>query len=121
MRIIEIINLSMEYNELLVKFTKGSIWLDNPRISPELKESFIPKWNELLKEMDTILRKFESIGITFRDCESIECIEIPDKFKRKDIEIYLENHYKLNNFDNLVTKDSEKTYINYERQGIKLF
>jgi len=33
----------------------------------------------------------------------------------------LENHYKLSNFDNLINKDSEKTYNNYERQGIKLF
>mgnify|MGYP000066589225 CR=1 FL=1 len=111
MRIIEIINLAMEYNELLVKFTKGSIWFGKTNISKKRKEEFIPKWDKLLKKMDETLKKLESMGITFYDCESIECIEIPEKLKRTDIEIYLENYYKL----------EKKNYIDEERQGIKLF
>jgi len=111
MRIIEIINLAMEYNELLVKFTKGSIWFGKPNISKKRKEEFIPKWDKLLKKMDETLKKLESMGITFYDCESIECIEIPKIMKRVDVEIFLENYYKL----------EKKNYIDKERQGIKLF
>jgi hypothetical protein len=110
MRIIEIINLAMEYNELLVKFTKGSIWFGKPNISEQRKEAFIPKWDNLLKNMDKTLKKLESMGITFEDCEAIECIEIPERFKRKDVEIYLETYYKI-----------EKGYIAQERQGMKLY
>ena len=92
MRIIEMIRLSLEYNELLVKFKKGSAWLDKKNIPTELKEKFIlDKWEPLLKEMDLILKKFESIGITFRDCESIEYIELPNELKRSDVEIFLES------------------------------
>ena len=91
MRIIEIINLSLQYNELLVKFLRGSVWLDSKRVSMERKEEFLPKWYRLLSQMDKILKKFESIGITFADCETIEVIEIPEELKRKDVEIFIED------------------------------
>lgn len=81
----------MEYNELLVKFLKASVWLDSKRVSMERKEEFLPKWYGLLSQMDKILKKFESIGITFADCETIEVIEIPEELKRKDVEIFIED------------------------------
>lgn len=101
MRIIEIINLSLYYNEMLVKFHKGQQWLDNPNIPMAKKDAFLPKWKNLLAKMDLILTKLESIGITFNDLESLRCIEIPEQFKRKDIELLLE-------------------YSDTERQGMKL-
>ena len=91
MRIIEIINLSLQYNELLVKFLRGSVWLDSKKVSMENKQKFLPKWYRLLSQMDKILKQFESIGITFADCETIEVIEIPEEFKRKDVEIFIED------------------------------
>jgi hypothetical protein len=93
MRIIEIINLSLKYNEMLVKYKKGAIWLDNPLVSQHAKNRFLPRWNALLISMDNFLKQFENIGITFEDYESIKCIEIPEQFKRNDIEKYLENFF----------------------------
>ena len=91
MRIIEIINLALQYNELLVNFHKASVWLDSKRVSMDNKQKFFPKWYGLLSQMDKILKQFESIGITFADCESIELIELPEELKRKEVESFIED------------------------------
>lgn len=115
MRIIEIIKLSMEYNELLVNHLKGKLWLDNPQISQARKLSFQPKWDELLKEIDNILKTFKGLGIVLSDDEITQGIELTEK--RKDVEIYLENHYKLNPFEK---PGQETIYNQMEREGMRL-
>jgi hypothetical protein len=119
MRIIEIINLSMQYNELLVKFQKGYVWLENDNVPIDKKKEFTPKMIKLLDDMDIVLKKLNNVGVTFRENEIIEVLEIPKQLKRKDVEIYLEDYYKINYFKK--EKDKEKEYKQLEREGMKLY
>jgi hypothetical protein len=97
MRIIEIINKSMEYNSLLVKWIKGSLWFEDNTIPENEKEKQYTRFAELQKQIANMMNELEMHGITFKDYEAIECIEIPEQLKRKDVEIWLENWFEYKN------------------------
>lgn len=96
MRVIEVIESAMKHNELLSKWIKGGIWFQNPEITDEQKKQQEPRYKELTENLIDNITILENLGITFNDCESIECIEIPEQMKRKEIEIWLESWSKFN-------------------------
>jgi hypothetical protein len=98
MKMIEIINLVMEYNEDLLKYIKGSLWLDDKKIPTDRKEKFYPKWLEFLEEMDYKLNYIKSFGISVSNKEALYGIEIQEKLKRKKVELFLEELYKVESF-----------------------
>lgn len=94
MRAIDFIKKIMKYNELLVKIIKADAWFSDPNISQEKKEKFYPNYEKVMEEIAKISNDLDEIGITFKDKEAIEGIELPQELKRKDIEIFLEEWYK---------------------------
>jgi hypothetical protein len=97
MRIIDIINKSMEYNELLAKMIKAEIWFLDPKVPQDKKDNFGPKYEKVMQRLAELSGEFDGLGIKYESekfNEIVECIEIPEALKRKDIEIFLEDWAK---------------------------
>ena len=47
-----------EYNTFLENLNKAKAWLDNPKVSLEKREAFIPRVQELMRDMERIRKSF---------------------------------------------------------------
>lgn len=95
MRIINLIEQAKKHNEILIKWVRGGIWMDNPAIPDNKKLEKLEDFKILQKELSVSMDTFENMGIKFNDYEAIECIELPEEVKRKDVEIWLEGWAKI--------------------------
>jgi len=59
------------YNEYLLRHCKAIIYLDDNKINFADREKWIPKYQEILKELDYILSLFDSEGIKYTNDEAL--------------------------------------------------
>lgn len=95
MTVIEIIEQSLKFNELLVKFLKGEKWFEIASISIETKNEQFPRFETLMKEIESIFLKFEKAGIEFSGNIITNGIELPESLKRQEVEGVIEKFKEL--------------------------
>jgi predicted O-linked N-acetylglucosamine transferase (SPINDLY family) len=96
MRFIELTKLVLEYNELLKKIEDANAWLKVSKATEKVKEEFREgKYQEAWKRLGDISEILDKHGITYKDYESIEGIELPEVLKRDKVEIFLEEYAKF--------------------------
>lgn len=94
MNIQDIIDLSLAHNELIVKFLKGELWFAREDIPQKRKDSQEPRYKDLFKKLCDSYKYLEEIGIESSENYSFGYIELPNKNKREEVEIWFENYWK---------------------------
>jgi hypothetical protein len=95
----QLIELSQKYNEYLSKIIKGDIWFNDKNISDDDKKQQEPRYKQLMDDYIVLAEELQEIGIAFSD-KSIDgfcIIDIPEKFKREKIELWLEKYSEFKN------------------------
>lgn len=110
MRMIDIINKTMEYNKLLEQIAKADIWFLDPKVPQEKKDNFYPKYNEAWERLGELSDQLDKLGITYKADEELnevmEGIELPKELKRDKVEGFLENWNRI-----LKEKEKEKLKV----------
>ena len=65
----QILAWKMKYNEYLTRHIKAVEYLDNVKVAMLEREKWIPKYQEVLKELEYTLCLFDSEGIKYSDDE----------------------------------------------------
>jgi hypothetical protein len=61
--------LKREYNRTLERFNKGSVYMDDPRISLDAKEKALPAFMKILQNLCSIERELKQLGVIGTDEE----------------------------------------------------
>jgi len=113
MNLLDIIKQVQKHNELLVKWTKGEIWFADKAVPQYKKDEAEQRFFDLQKELAESFDILESSKVNFTEDEAVECIQLPDELKRKDIEIWLEkwHEFKKRNDNNDAESKAEQIEI----------
>lgn len=94
MTILEIIETTKKYNELLIRFLNADRYFKNPNVLEEDKEKHFPAYKKLTEGMSSLIDKLKSAKISLPDNIVDTGIELPEALKRKEIEKILEKTWQ---------------------------
>lgn len=55
-------NLKAEYNQVLQRYSKAAVYLDDTDVPITIKEKWIPEFQSIIKQLNSLIEQIEAVG-----------------------------------------------------------
>ena len=65
-----------EYNNILLRYYKAAVWMDNQSIPVKTREKYLPQFYTRLVELNQAFKKIKELGVEYTDKDLLNGFKI---------------------------------------------